>query len=198
MATPDRNPEPDPAPDQQSTPDSSQQTNFVLVPEEIDSTKVRMPPSAPIGIVLLIIFIGMGIAAYVTRPKPKAAGVIEEVYAVALPENNVMVTMKVNLKNVGSKALWIRDLQVKLVTDKGEFSDEAANAVDFPRYFSGFPDIREHTITPIKVEDKIDPGAQERGSIIASFPVGLDEFNARKSISVIVAPYDQAPITITK
>jgi hypothetical protein len=198
MATPDRNPEPASTPDQQSTPTSGEQSNFVLVPEEIDSTKLRMPPWTPIGIVLLVIFIGMGIAAYVTRPQPKATGTIEEVYAVALPENNVMVTMKVNIKNVGGKALWIRDLKVKLVTDKGEFSDEAANAVDFPRYFSGFPDIRQHTIAPVKVEDKIDPGSQERGSIISSFPVSLDEFNARKSISVIIGPYDQAPITITK
>ncbi len=198
MATPDRNPEPAPTPEQRSPATSGQQSDFVLVPDEIDSTKWRMPPWTPIGIVLLVIFIGMGIAAYVTRPKPKATGTIEDVYAVALPENNVLVTMKVNLKNVGGKSLWIRNLKIKLVTDKGEFSDVAANAVDFPRYFSGFPDIRQHTIAPIKVEDKIDPGSQERGSIIAGFPVSIDEFNARKSISVIVEPYDQAPITITK
>ncbi len=157
-----------------------------------------MPPWTPIGIVLLVIFIVVGIAAYVTRPKPKGTGTIEEVYATALPENNVLVTIKVNIRNAGGKALWIHNLKAKLVTDKGEFSDEAASAVDFPRYFDGFPDLRQHTITPIKVEDKIDPGAQESGSVIASFPVTLDEFNARKSISIIVEPYDQVPLTITK
>jgi hypothetical protein len=198
MATPDRNPEPPPTPEKRSPAVSGEQSEFVLVPDEIDSTKWRMPPWTPIGIVLLVIFIGVGIGAYITRPKPKATGAIEEVYAVALPDNNVLVTMKVSLSNVGGKALWIRNLKIKLVTDKGEFPDEAANAVDFPRYFSGFPDVRLHTITPIKSEDKIDPGGQERGSIIVGFPVSLDEFNARKSISVIVEPYDQAPITITK
>lgn len=198
MATPDRNPDPDSTPVKRSPATSGEQSDFVLVPDEIDSTKWRMPPWTPIGIVLLVIFIGVGIAAYVTRPKPKATGTIEEVYAVALPENNVLVTMKMNISNVGKKPLWIRNLKVKLVTDKGEFTDEAANAVDFPRYFSGFPDLREHTIEPIKGEDKINPGSQERGSIIAGFPVSLDEFNARKSISVIIEPYDQPPITITK
>ncbi len=157
-----------------------------------------MPPWTPIGIVLLVIFVIVGIAAYVTRPKPKGTGTIEEVYATALPENNVLVTMKVNIRNSGRKAFWIHNLNVKLVTDKGEFSDDAASAVDFPRYFAGFPDLRQHTITPIKGEDKIDPGGQESGSVIASFPVPLNEFNARKSISIIVEPYDQLPITITK
>ncbi len=190
MAAPDRIPEPPST----STPD----TNPVLIPEEIDSSKWQMPPWTPIGIVLLVILVAMGIISYVTRPKPKMAGNIEEVYATALSDNSVMVTIKLNIQNIGSKSLWIHNLNTKLVTDKGEFTDDAANAVDFPRYFSGYPDIRQHTITPIKVEDKIDPGSQERGSIIVAYPVPLQEFNARKSISVIVEPYDQSPVTITK
>ena len=184
------NPEPAPAPEQDS--------KFVLVPDEIDSTKWRMPPWAPIGIVLLVIFIGVGIASYVMRPKPKATGNIEDVFAVAMTENSIMVTMKAEIQNVGGKPLWIRDLKVKLDTPKGEFSDDAANAVDYPRYFSAFPDLRGHTITPIKAEDKIDPGFRERGSVIVTFPVTIDDFNARKSISLIIGPYDQSPITITK
>ncbi len=191
MAAPDRIPEP---PSPTSTPD----TKPVLVPEEIDSSKWEMPPWTPIGIVLLVLLVAMGIISYVTRPKPKMTGTIEEVYATALSDNSVMVTIKLNVQNVGSKSLWIHNLNTKLVTAKGEFSDDAANAVDFPRYFSGYPDIRQHTITPIKVEDKIDPGTQERGSIIVAYPVPLQEFNARKSISVIVEPYDQNPVTITK
>ncbi len=192
MAAPDRVPEPS------SSPTSTQDNAPVLVPEEIDSSKWAMPPWTPIGIVLLVILVAMGIVSYVTRPQPKLTGDIEEVYAASLPDNNVLVTMKVNLHNVGNKAIWIRNLKVKLTTDKGEFPDDAANAVDFPRYFSGFADISQHSIMPIKVEDKIEPGSQERGSIIARFPVSLDEFNARKSISVIVEPYDLNSITVTK
>lgn len=191
MAAPDRIPEP-------PSPTSKPDTKPVLVPEEIDSSKWEMPPWTPIGIVLLVILVAMGIISYVTRPKPKMTGTIEEVYATALSDNSVMVTIKLNVQNVGSKSLWIHNLNTKLVTAKGEFSDDAANAVDFPRYFSGYPDIRQHTITPIKVEDKIDPGSQQRGSIIVAYPVSLQEFNARKSISVIVEPYDQSPVTITK
>jgi hypothetical protein len=189
MATPG-NPEPAPASDQNS--------KFVLVPEEIDSTKLKMPPWVPIGIVLVVIFIGVGIASYIMRPKPKALGTIEDVYGVAMPGGGVMATIKVDLRNVGKKPLWIRDITAKLTTQKGEFSDEAANAVDFPRYLEAFPDLSQHTVSPMKGEDKINPGSHEEGSIIVTFPVSVDEFNARKSISAVIQPYDQAPVTITK
>lgn len=192
MAAPDRTPEPS------SSPTTTKDKAPILVPEEIDSSKWEMPPWTPIGIVLLVILVGMGIFSYLTRPKPKVIGTIDEVYAVALPENKILLTMKVDIQNVGSKSMWIRRMTVKTVTNKGEFLDDPANAVDFPRYFAGFPDLRSHSTTPIKVEDKIDPGLHERGSIIASFPLTLDEFSARKSISLIIEPYDQEPITITK
>ncbi len=190
MAAPDRNPEPHSFTSADNKP--------VFVPEEIDSTKWQMPPWTPIGIALLVILIAMGIIAYVTRPTPKIAGTIDDVYAAAMSDNSVLVTIKLNIQNVGGKSLWIHHISTKLVTDKGEFTDDAANASDFPRYISGYPDLRSHTITPIKAEDKIDPGMQERGSIIVAFPVSLQDFNARKSISVIVKPYDQNSVTITK
>jgi hypothetical protein len=188
MATPDRVPEPTPAPKEDT----------VLVPDEIDSAKWSMPPWGVVGVVLLVIFVIIGIVSYLMRPLPKATGTIDAVYAVALPENNVMVTMKININNVGGKTLYIRNIKLKLATPQGEFSDEAASAVDFPRYFQAFPDLREHTMTAIKVEDTIPPGNQLRGSVIGSFPVSLDQFNTRKSISVTIEPYDQAPFTVTK
>lgn len=189
MATPDR-------PEVSSNPTPEKPASFV--PEEIDSSKVKLPPWRPIAVVLVGIFIVMAIVSYVTRPKPKGLGTIDEVYAVALPDNSVLVTVKMNIKNVGKKPMWVRNLKVRLVTQKGEFTDDAASAVDFPRYFQAFPDLQQHTIRPITVEDKITPGAELRGSVMASFSVPLDEFNARKSISVIVEPYDQGPVTITK
>lgn len=191
MATPDRVPDPTPA----KTPDDQS----VLIPDEIDSSKWTMPPWGVVGAVLLVIFIAIGVVSYIMRPKPKATGSIDEVYAVALPDNNVMVTMKVNLNNVGGKTLYIRNIKVQLTTDQGQqLNDIAASAVDFPRYFQAFPDLREHTITPIKVEETVTPGHQLRGSVMASFPVTLDQFNSRKAVAVTIEPYDQPPVTITK
>lgn len=190
MSTPERKPDPAAVPTPEAEP--------VFVQDEIDSTKWSMPPWGVVGVVLLVIFIAIGIVSYIMRPKPRAVGAIDDVFAVAMSGNQVMSTMKVTLHNIGGKPLWIQDIKVTLKTDQGEFTDVAANAVDFPRYFQAFPDLREHTITPMKAEDRIQPGDQERASVMATFPVNIDQFNARKSITVTIQPYDQNPVVITK
>lgn len=192
MATPNRTPEPPQAP----VPKPNVEP--VLVPDEIDSAKWNMPPWGVVGIVLLVIFIGLGVLSYVMRPIPKVTGTVDDLFGVAMADNNVMVTAKLTLHNSGSKTMYIRNIKVGLKTDQGDLSDIAANAADFPRYFQAYPSLREHSITPVKIEDKIAPGEQERGSVIATFPVTLDQFNSRKSFSVTIEPYDQAPVTLTK
>jgi len=43
------------------------------------------------------------------------------------------------------------------------------------------------------------PGGRTKGTIIVSFPVSKDDFEKRKSLAVIVEPYDQPkPVVITK
>lgn len=188
MAAPDKTPTPTPKPDVEP----------VLIPEEIDSSKWSMPPWGVVGIVLLVIFVGIGIVSYIMRPKPKATGTIDEAYAVAMPDNNVMATVKLTVHNIGGRMLYIRNIKATINTDQGQFTDDAANAVDFPRYFQAYPDLREHTITPLKAEDRIRPGEQARGSVILSFPVTMDQFNSRKSLSVLIEPYDQPAFAISK
>ncbi|HYG99530.1 MAG TPA: hypothetical protein VD837_10400 [Terriglobales bacterium] len=190
MATPERTPG--------QSPQQAPEPEHLLVPEEIDSSKWEMPPWGIVGAVLLVILIAIGVVSYLMRPQPKATGSIDEIFAVAMAENQVMTTVKINLENVGGKPLWIRNVQGKVVTEQGEFTDVAANAVDFPRYFAAYPDLREHTMTPIKAEDRIAPREMLRGSLIFTFPVSYDQFNNRKSMSVIIAPYDQNPVTLTK
>lgn len=190
MATPERTPG--------QAPQQAPEPEHLLIPEEVDSSKWSVPPWGVMGVGLLIIFIVIGIVSYVMRPKPKATGSIDEVFAVAMAENQVMTTVKINIHNIGGKPLWIRSVTGKVVTDQGEFTDTFANAVDYPRYFAAYPDLREHTMTPVKAEDRIRPGEMERGSVIFSFPVSYDQFNNRKSLSVIIDPYDQPPVILTK
>ena len=160
-----------------------------------------------VGVVLLVIAIGVAVLSYVVRPKPKASGTLSDAYAVALPGDNVLTTIKVTFDNIGGKSLWIKNIKAKLVTADGrEYTDTAASAADFDRYFRGFPDLREHSIQPLKLETKVDPGEHARGSVVASFPVPLDTFNSRKSLAVIITPYasymspsasEEAPVVIT-
>jgi hypothetical protein len=159
----------------------------------------RVQTAKVVGIVLVAILVVLGIVSYFMRPKPKATGTIDSAYAVALQGDNVLATIRVTFQNIGGKPIWIKNIRARLTAaDNREFTDEAASAVDFERYFRGYPDLRDRSLQPLKVETKIQPGDQTRGSIIVSFPVTLDAFKNRKSLAVIVEPYDQAPVTITQ
>jgi hypothetical protein len=170
----------------------------VPMSEEFDRAKWTLPPLGLVAIVLAVIAVIVGIVAYLARPKPGATGRIEQAYAVALPGDSVLTTMTVTVVNTGGKPLWIRNIKAQLKTDQGEYRDDAASPTDFERYFSAYPDLRDHSIRPLEVETKIEPGAQERGTVIVSFPVTLDNFNNRKSLSVIIERYDQGPLVITR
>ncbi|MFB3814075.1 MAG: hypothetical protein ACE14L_08175 [Terriglobales bacterium] len=192
------------------TPPASTPGEPVHIGEELDELEKesRIQTFLVVGVVLVIIAAIIGIFAYTMRPKPKATGAIDEAYAVALPGDNVLATIRVTFHNVGGKPLYIRDIKGKLVAEDGnEYTDVAANAVDFDRYFRAFPDLRDHSIQPLKVEARLEPGEQTRGSVVVRFPVTLDAFNARKALSVIIQPYagvmspsggDEAPVIITK
>jgi hypothetical protein len=144
-----------------------------------------------VGVVLLLIAVVIAVVSFATRPQPAASGTLDSAFSVALQGDNVLTTIKVTFHNVGGKPLWIRDLKAQLTTADGkQYSDVAASPDDFDRYFQYYPDLRDRSIQPLKVETKIDPGEQVRGSIIVSFPVTLDSFNRRKSLSVMVYPYD--------
>ena len=71
--------------------------------------------------------------------------------------------------------------------------------MDFDRYFQAFPTLKEHALNAIPPETKIPPGGQAQGTIVVSFPVTQDGFDKRKSLSVVIQPYDQPlPLVLTK
>ena len=158
---------------------------------EATESKSRVPIVA--GVVLVLLAAIVAVVSVVTRAKPQAEGRIQEAFAVALPGDNVLATIKLSFNNTAKNSLWIRDIQIRLVTADGQqYTDSAANAVDFERYFQGFPALRGHSLPPFKVETKVAPGEQLMGSVIAGFPVTTDVFNHRKSLSVLIYPYASA------
>jgi hypothetical protein len=90
-------------------------------------------------------------------------------------------------------------MKADLETTDKTYSDDAASASDFDRYFQAFPALKEHALTPLKIEDKIPPGGSTQGTIVVSFPVSQDIFSKRKSLKVSIWPYDQAvPLVLTR
>jgi hypothetical protein len=158
-----------------------------------------MPPLQILAIAIAAVAIILLAVSWTTRAKPGAQGQLTDVTAVSIPDNNVMVAINVSLENVTQKSFWVRNLKARLTTDKGEWSDDAASAVDFDRYFQAFPELKYNALPPLMPETKILPGGKTKGTIIVSFPVSKDDFEKRKSLAVIVQPYDQPkPVVITK
>jgi hypothetical protein len=185
--------EPLPIPSPQPGPVPVPSGEAVHIGEDLDDLEKesKVHTFVVVGVVLFIIAIGVAVISFATRPKPAASGTMDDAFAVALQGDNVLTTIRVTFHNIGGKPLWIRDLKAQLTTADGkQYSDVAASPDDFDRYFRYYPDLRDRTIQPLKVETKVDPGEQVRGSMIVSFPVTLDSFNSRKSLSVMIYPYD--------
>jgi hypothetical protein len=192
-------PEPSPEPDSASPLDLGPGPG-INIAEEFGTAKRNLPPAKIVAIVLGIAAVLIGIFAFVDRAKPQGNGSVDNIAVVEIPDQNaVMVAINVTLRNSGEKSLWIHDIKAKVATQAGEFTDEAASAVDFDRYFQAFPALKEHAIPAIPPETKISPGGQAQGTIVVSFPVTKDDFDKRKSLSVAIQPYDQPlPVVLTK
>ena len=198
-------PSPAPTPDPTPEPDATPMIDLgpgpgINIGEEFGTAKRNLPPAKIVAIVLGVAAVLLGIFAFVTRAKPQGDGSVDNISVVEVPDQHaVMVAVNVTLHNSGKKSLWIHDIKARLTTDGGEFTDEAASAVDFDRYFQAFPTLKEHAIAAIPPETKIPPGGQAQGTIVVSFPVIKDDFDKRKSLSVAIQPYDQPlPVVLTK
>ena len=169
----------------------------VPITEEFDSAKRTLPPVAPLAVALIVVLVFILGVAYIFRSKPVAQGQIDRAFAMQ-QENNAysMVMMQVTLHNIGDKTLYIKEIKASIVTDQGESTDDAASAVDYGRYLQAFPDLQMYASDPLKVETKIAPGGEAKGSVLVAFPITKEQFYARKDLSVSVIPYDQKTIVL--
>jgi hypothetical protein len=195
------NPTREPTPESDSTPIIDLGPGpGINIAEEFGTAKRNLPPARIVAIVLGIAAVLLGVFAFVARAKPQGNGSVDNIAVVEIPDQHaVMAAINVTLHNSGEKSLWIHDIQAKITTDGGEFTDEAASAVDFDRYFQAFPALKEHAIAAIPPETKIPPGGQAQGTVVVRFAVTKDDFDKRKSLSVAIQPYDQPlPVVLTK
>jgi hypothetical protein len=159
-----------------------------------------LPPAKIVAIAGAGLLVVLLIFAFLQKAKPQGGGSLENITAVEIPDQNAMlVAINVSLRNAGEKPLWIHTIKSTLKTDSGEFSDEAGAGADFDRYFQAFPALKEHALPALIPETKIAPGDEAHGTVVVSFPVTRDTFDKRKSLSVVIQPYDQpVPVILTK
>jgi hypothetical protein len=179
---------------------AAQRGPTIHIADEFGTAKRNLPPLKILLLTTAVILVIVGIYSFLQRAKPQGGGSLDEVTAVNLPNQNaVLAALTFTLRNAGEKALWVHDIQGKVVTSTGELSGEAVSAVDFNRYYQAFPALKADTQPALAPEDKLQPGQEIKRTVIVSFPLALADFKDRRSVSVVIQPYDQpVPITLTK
>ncbi len=179
---------------------AAQRGPTINIADEFGTAKRNLPPVKVLLMATAGVLIIAGIASFFQRAKPQGAGSLDNIAAVDLPgQNSVLVALTFTLHNSGKKSLWVHDVHGKLLTSAGESSGEAVSAVDFDRYYQAFPSLKANALTALSPEDKLQPGEEIKRTVMVSFPVALDAFNQRRSVSVVIQPYDQpVPVTLTR
>jgi hypothetical protein len=172
----------------------------INIADEFGTAKRNLPPAKIVLIAIAGVLVVVAIASFLKRATPQGAGSLDNVAAIEIPgQASTMVALTFTLKNSGQKIFYVRSVEGKVKTGSGEFSGDAASAVDFDRYFQAFPVLKAGAQPALPPETKLQPGEQVTRTAIVAFPVPLDAFNQRKSLSVIIQPYDQqVPIVLTK
>jgi len=179
---------------------AAQRGPTIHIGDEFGTAKRNLPPVKVLLLAMAGVLIIVGIAAFFQRAKPQAAGSLDSVTAVQIPGQSAsLVALTFTLRNSSQKSLWVHDIQGKLATSSGELSSDAVSAVDFERYYQAFPALKANAQPALAPEDKLQPGQELKRTVIVSFPVALDAFNQRQSVSVVIQPYDQpVPVVLTR
>lgn len=198
---PDQTPAPPPPPVPQAATPAAPKGPTINIGEEYGTAKKNLPPAKIVLIAIGAVLIVVLIASFLKRPTPQASGSLDNVAAVEIPgQASTMVALTFTLHNTSEKTLYVHTIASKLKSASGEDSTaDAVSAIDFDRYFQAFPTLRNGAQPALPPETKLQPGESTTRTIIVAFPVTLDVFNQRKSLSVVIWPYDQTvPVTLTK
>ena len=181
-----------------AAPTPNPQSNFDIA-EEYGTARKNLPPAGILVICIAVVAVIVAVYALTHRAHPLSWGSIDDVVSVPLPaQNMVMVAINVSVENNAQKPSWIHTITAALDTGGKTYTDDATPAVDVQRYFQAFPDLKQHALDVLTPETRLNPGQKVSGTVVVSFPVTADAFNARKSLSVTVAPYDEVPLVMKK
>jgi hypothetical protein len=182
-------------------PDAPPAGPTINIGEEYGTAKKNLPPAKIVVIAVGAVLVVVLIASFVKRAKPQAGGSLDSVVAVEIPgQTSTMVALTFTVRNTSSKSFYVRTLGGSLKPATGEdLKVDAVSAVDFNRYFSAFPVLKNGIQPALLPEAEIPTGGSVTRSIVVAFPVSIDSFNQRKSVSVVIWPYNETvPVVLTK
>ena len=194
---PDQTPAPPP---QTPAPPATPAGPTINIGEEYGTAKKNLPPAKIVLIAVAGVLVIVLIASFLKRAKPQASGTLDNIVAIEVPgQTTTMVALTFTLHNTSDKALYVRAIEGKVITATGENTADAVSTVDFDRYFQAFPALKNGAQPPLAPETRMEVGQSLTRTIIAAFPISLDAFNQRKSVSVVLWPYNYTvPVVMTK
>jgi hypothetical protein len=180
--------------------DSANKRPTINIGEEYGTAKKNLPPVKIVLLAVAAVLVVVLFASFLKRAKPQASGSLDNVAAVEIPgQGSTMVALTFTIRNTSDKILYVHSIQSSIKAPSGDSTADAVSAVDFDRYFQAFPALKIGAQPALPPETKIQAGETVTRTIIVVFPVTLDAFNKRQSVSVIVWPYDQqVSVTMTK
>ncbi|HWC19608.1 MAG TPA: hypothetical protein VG498_21525, partial [Terriglobales bacterium] len=182
-----------------------------------DSARWSLPPIVPVVVAAAVLALVLGIYLLSSRKPPTSTG--SAVRVVALPihieskgsiapgkegtidqnvekSDFVLVNTLIDVKNAIGKPMFIKGVQAKLLTDKGEYTDDAAPASDYERILQAYSQLAIPEGKPIQSESSIAANTNLRGVAVFSFHVSREEWDRRKSLQASVNFYDHAPLVL--
>jgi hypothetical protein len=167
---------------------------------EFGTAKRNLPPAKIVLLAIGAVLVVVAIASVIKRPQPQGSGSLDNVVPAEIQgQGSTMVALTFTLRNTSEKIFYVHEIEAKLKTAETESTSEAVSAVDFPRYFQAFPALQNGALPPLVPETKLQPGEEVKRTVIVAFPVDLQAFYKRQSVSVVIHPYDQqVPVTLTR
>ena len=164
----------------------------IHIGEDFGTARRNFPPAATLVVAIFAVMLAGGIFAYFQQAKPRAGGSIESVTtAQVLPDQLTLAAINIALQNTSGKPLWVRNIRVELQAAKGGQTADAMAAMDFQRFYTAFPALQANAQPALSPEDKIQPGESVKRTVLVGFHTTSEEFAQRKSLSVVILPYDE-------
>lgn len=169
------------------------------IAEEYGTARKSLPPAGIVAICVVVVVALFAIYGFTHKAKAQSTGSIDDVVVVPVAGQDMVLTaINISIESHDQKPRWIKSIQVSADVNGNKISDDAIPAVDAQRYFTAFPDLKQHALDLLTLETRVNAGSKMQGTVVASFPVKADAFAARKSLTVSIAPYDELPIVMTK
>jgi hypothetical protein len=180
------------------TPPPEPNAAQIPITEEFDSFKHTMPNAAPLVVAMLLVVVVIGVLAFVLRAKPVASGSINDAFAVTIPsQNSSLAIITLSFQNVTKEPLRLLNINIDVHAKGSDFKDDFGSIADYPRYFQAFPALQQHAQDALIRDTKFVPMQKAIGSVIVSFPLTQEEFDARDSLTATLTFAGHPPVKIT-